>query len=283
MFDDPYGPLYSVVCTDTNPYGTWQVEFLEHTWRRADMPGELIRLVGTSPDELLPLHRTAHVVRTAAKNTHPLAELPYAGFNRLYSLAEWLDTERPVGSVLILDSDFAFRAPIHLRANPGEVIVQHWWDFGVSTRIDELLNEISPVGGPFPPATWPMIFHTSDLRRIMPRWLEITALLKQEQPAFWEADMFAFVAVLREEQLEIRYETLGAWMPWPEDAVAGAPIVHYCQPVKNEADETIWYKQQYTPWEPLDCNPDDAALDYCRDLLHMFDHFAESRRARPNR
>ena len=28
MIDDPHGPLYSVVCTDTNPYGTWQTELL---------------------------------------------------------------------------------------------------------------------------------------------------------------------------------------------------------------------------------------------------------------
>ena len=65
MIDDPHGPLYSVVCTDTNPYGTWQTEFLEHSWLRSGMPGELVRLVGTPNGEDLPRHATARVVRTA--------------------------------------------------------------------------------------------------------------------------------------------------------------------------------------------------------------------------
>ncbi len=274
---DPYGPLYSVVCTDTNPYGTWQVEFLEHTWKKAGMPGELLRLVGTPDGQELPQHDIARVVRTKASNTHPLISVLYAGFNRLHSLKEWLDTERPVGSVLILDSDFAFRAPIHDRAEPGEIVGQHWLDFGMNPHMKGILDDISPGDGDLPPLTWPMILHTSDLRRIMPRWIEVTALLKREIPKSWEADMFAFVYTLREFGLSIRYETLGAWMPWPEDAVRGAPIIHYCQKVLDRQGETLWYKQNYTPWEPIDVDPDDAALDYAADLLRMLKEFVNTR------
>ena len=57
-----------------------------------------------------------------------------------------------------------------------------------------------------------------------------------------------------------------------------APIIHYCQPVLDRAGETLWYKQQYTPWEPTGVTPSDAALGYCAELLTMFDRYAALRR-----
>jgi hypothetical protein len=74
--------------------------------------------------------------------------------------------------------------------------------------------------------------------------------------------------------LDVRYETLGAWMNWPEEFVAGAPIIHYCQPVVGKDGARLWFKQGYTPWDPIGVDPNDAALDYCRDLLHLLDEFA---------
>ena len=279
MIDDPYGPLYSVVCTDTNPYGTWQAEFLEHTWLRSQMPGELIRLVGTPNGEKLPRHHVARVVRTSASNSHQRLETDYAPMNRLYSLDEWLERERPVGTVLILDCDFAFRAPIHRRAEPGKPIGQHWYDFDLGEELTGLAELISPgVSEGIQPVTWPLLIHTSDLRRIIRRWIEVTARL-QQLTGMWESDMFALTIVLAEAGLRCDLEMLAAWMPWPDEVVDGAPIIHYCQPVLDGDGETLWFKQEYTPWHELGVDPDDAALRYCRELLQMFERYATLRRA----
>lgn len=279
MIDDPHGPLYSVVCTDTNPYGTWQTEFLEHSWLRSGMPGELVRLVGTPNGEDLPRHTTARVVRTAAANTHPRLEHDYTGMNRLHSLAEWLEVERPVGTVLILDCDFVFRAPLARRADPGKPIGQLWWDFGLAGRWAEVADEISPgVSGRVQNVTWPLLIHTSDLRRIIRRWVDVTARIRKTTGA-WESDMVALTIVLAEYELTCELEMLAAWMPWPDEVVGDAPIIHYCQPVLDEQGETLWYKQQYTPWQDIDADPADAALDYCGELLVMFRRFAALRRA----
>ena len=278
MNDDPHGPLYSVVCTDTNPYGTWQTEFLEHTWLRAGVPGQLLRLVGTPNGEELPRHHRARVVRTAATNSHPRLDSDYTGMNRLHSLEEWLERERPVGTVMILDCDFAFRSPIDRRADPGRPVGQWWYDFGLDGVWTEAIESVSPgIIGSVQPVTWPLLIHTSDLRRVMPRWIEVTARLRKLTGA-WESDMFALTVVLAERELECELEMLAAWMPWPDDVVGDAPIIHYCQRILDVRGDTLWYKQEYTPWDELDLDPDDAELDYCRDLLRMFRRYVALRR-----
>lgn len=279
MIDDPHGPLYSVVCTDTNPYGTWQTELLEHSWLRAAMPGELVRLVGTPNGEALPRHHTARVVRTAATNSHPRLDGDYTGMNRLHSLAEWLEDERPVGTVLILDCDFVFRTPIDRHAEPGRPIGQLWWDFAMVGRWADVADSITPgIAARTQNVTWPLLIHTSDLRRIIRRWIDVTARLRKETGA-WESDMVALTIVLAEYDLVCDLEMLAAWMPWPDDVVGDAPIIHYCQPVLGHDGETLWYKQAYDPWDDIDADPDAAALGYCSDLLRMLRRFAGLQRA----
>ncbi len=274
MIDDPHGPLYSVVCTDTNPDGTWQTEFLEHTWLRSGMPGELVRLVAAPNGEALPRHQTARVVRTSAKNTHHCFDGDYVPMNRLHSLNEWLERERPVGTILILDCDFAFRSSINRRAEPGQPIGQEWQDFAMVGDLAEVAEALRPgVVSRVQRVTWPLLIHTSDLRRIIQRWVDVTAHIRRSLQ-LWESDMFALTIVLAEYGLSCELETLGAWMPWPDDVVGNAPIVHYCQPVLDRNGGLLWYKQDYAPWTPLPFDPNDAELSYCRELLTMLQRFA---------
>lgn len=272
--------LHAVICTDTNPYGDWQCRLLEHTWVQAGQPGELVRLVGCPNGEEAPKHARARVVATESRNSHPRAPGEYPGFNRLWSLREWLDLERPRGSILILDSDMVFRTPVRYAARPGELVVQEWYGSADGTALADLLAPFTSVDRDrIAPLTWPMVADAADLASLLPRWIELCADLR-EATGMWESDMVALVGSVAESDLEVRYETLAAWMNWPEDFVAGAPIIHYCQPVLDRAGERLWYKQGYTPWEPLGVDPDEAALDYCRDLLHLVDDFITTRQPR---
>jgi hypothetical protein len=208
-------------------------------------------------------------------------DIPYAGMNRLLSLREWLDSERPVGTVLILDCDFVFRASFDLRARPGVPIAQEWFAFALYEKLREGWDDFTTVDqSSIQPATWPLLIHTSDLRRIMPRWIDLTVQLR-EVTGGWESDMYACVIALAEYGLVCDFETLGAWMDWPEDFVAGAPIIHYCQPVLDHNGSKLWYKQDYRPWEPLGVDPQAAALDYCRDLLEILDGFITTKQVSP--
>jgi hypothetical protein len=70
---------------------------------------------------------------------------------------------------------------------------------------------------------------------------------------------------------------LSAWTPWPEEVVAGAPILHACQPVLRDDGDVMWFKQTYSPWDEV-AEPNRAELDYCRDLLRMLNRYAALRR-----
>ena len=270
-------PIHTVVCTDTNRYGDWQCQFQEATWARANQPGDLVRLVACPDGQKPPSTRWSRVVTTSARNGHPDAPKEYAGFNRLWSLQEWLADEHPTGSVLIVDSDMVFRAPVRSVATPGTVIVQEWFAMSPSS-FEATLGPITTADPErFEPLTWPMIIDAGDLAALMPRWIELTAVLRRTTD-MWESDMFALVGALAETDLQIQYEDLGAWMNWPESFVAGAPILHYCQAVIGRDGLRLWYKQDYSPWKPLGVDPNDAALDYCRDLLHLLDDHIRSRR-----
>jgi hypothetical protein len=127
-----------------------------------------------------------------------------------------------------------------------------------------------------------MLIHTSDLERILPRWIELTSSVRQSVQR-WESDMYAFVGAVAEDGLGLNTEPLTAWMNWPEDAVAGAPIIHYCQPVEDRHGQVVWSKRDYQPWQPIDVDPAEARLDYCRDLLTILADVVEQKARDPRR
>ena len=197
--------------------------------------------------------------------------------NRLYSLEEWLERDQPDGTVVLLDCDFIFRSPITRPARPGAPAAQEWFGFLLGGAARAAVEAISPgTADRAQPVTWPTRMHTSDLGRLLPRWFELTSEIRERLGA-WESDMFAFAAASAELGITFSLEPIGAWMNWPEDVVAGAPIIHYCQPVENGVGSPLWFKRDYTPWEPLGFDPGEARLDYCRELMGLLAEYAAIR------
>jgi hypothetical protein len=273
------GEIFATVCTDANPRLDWQCELLEHTWRAVGQPGRFVRLVAARDSEPLPVHRHARVVRTPYANVHPATHDDYPPYNRLFSFDAWLRDEKPEGTVLILDPDCVFRARLAAEVSPGRPRAQRWLGFD---RWRERLREHDVTGidpETLQPVTWPALIHTRDLARLVPRWLEWTAAMRGRLGR-WESDMVAFSIASREVGITWSIETLCAWMNWPEREVAGAPLVHYCQPVEGRDGAILWYKRDYRPWSRIAADPREARLDYCRDLLRIVDDYARLRRTR---
>ncbi len=265
--------IYSLICTDTAESIHWQCELLEYSWSRYQQPGELVRLVACDHDSSLPGHRHAKTIRTAFTNVDPDSGDQYPPYNRLYSMKEWLDRENPSGTVLILDPDMVFRNSVKKEVEPDSPIGQQWVDFGMSERKKAVTAQISRVEfAQVQPVTWPALIHTDDLKKLMPRWIELTVEYRKATGG-WEDDMFAFAVASAELGIVYSFENLCAWTPWAEEKVAGAPIVHYCQPLRDDNDEVIWSKNRYQPWSRVE-SPEAATLSYCRDLLLIVDEHA---------
>jgi hypothetical protein len=269
--------FFTTVCTDTQPYANWQCQVLAHTLQAVGQPGELVRLVAAPQGGPLPTHHHARVVRTRAPNVHPRTGDRYVPYNRLFSILEWLQAEQPVGTVLILDPDMVFRSPVASTVEPGAPRAQPWIGFYGRGAAMACLAEATGVDlDDMQGVTWPALIHTHDLERLLPRWIELTALVREEVGA-WESDMFAFIAASAECGLVYEAETLCAFTNWPEEAVAGAPILHYCKAIEARDGTPLWFKQGYRPWDPIDVDPADARLDYCRDLLVILQDFIATR------
>ena len=264
--------IYSVICTDTAPELQWQCELLEHTWREVGQPGELIRLVAAADDQPLPVHTHMRVVPTPPSNVHPGTGDHYVPYNRLYSFDAWLRNEGPEGTVIVLDPDMVFRAAWPAAAAPGAPVGQRWVDFGTGQFLADALDvDLAALQH----VTWPMAIHTSDLSRLMPDWIARTAEIRGVLGR-WESDMYALVAAAADQRLAFSLQTTCAWMNWPEADVAGAPLIHYCQPVDGRDGQRVWYKRDYRPWD-TGFDPSAARLDYCRDLLEIVRSCAQTR------
>jgi len=265
--------IYTVVCTDLNDYVNWQVELLEYSWSRINQPGKLVRLVACEDDVELPTHRHAEVYRTPSSNTQPNSDDVYVCYNRLYSLQKWLKDEKINGTILVVDCDVVFTRPINTEVVKGNPIGQHWLDYGVPDSTAKVIQQASSVDlEQLQAVTWPMLIDADDLRSLLPRWIEMTLSIRHATKA-QESDMYAFLVAAKELKLSLELGNVAAFMPWPEDKVVNAPLIHYCQVVKDKNDDRIWGKWRYQPWDRIP-RAAEARLDYCRDLLKMLDDFA---------
>lgn len=266
-------PIYSVSCTDASDYAHWQCELLEFSWKQVGQTGELIRLVSREDAHPLPRHKYTKVISTRFTNDHPDTGDHYIPYNRLFSFQEWLDTGEQDGTVLILDPDCVFRKRVTTRVKPGAPIAQRWRGFAVVGRWLEAVEKHSDIDiGLIQGITWPALVHTDDMRRLMPRWIELTSLIRQEIGA-WESDMMAFVVAAAELGICFTEQHLAAVLNWPEGDNEEAPVIHYCQAVEAKDGSQLWFKQGYQPWSATNADPAMAKLPYCGDLVAILNQY----------
>ena len=275
----PFDSFYTVICTDLSPYINWQCELLEYSWSRVNQPGKIVRLVACEETEELPQHRFMDVIRCQPTSHHSESGDYYPPYNRLFSLQEWLQNSDINGSLLIIDPDVVFQKPLEKVVEPGRPLAQHWLDFGISDAFSESIRANSDVViDELRPITWPAIIHSDDLRKMLPRWIEVTLGIR-EAIRRQESDMFGFVVAAEELNIEFEYGMHTAFMPWPDEQVGESPLIHYCQKVWSNDGHELWNKVDYMPWDRV-ANGQQAKLSYCRELIKVIDQYAALKASR---
>lgn len=268
----------------------WQSELLEYSWKKVGQEGALVRLVATDDFDHPPQHRFAKSVATIPWSPHPETGDEYVIYNKPASLLEWLYVERPHGTVLLIDPDCVFRAPIKRNVAPGFPESQYWIDvpeyeanadspFGLGPDFGFLSQHCAYTGTRTSPVMIRTLIHTTDLKLICGRWLELCGYIREGTKSLdsgpaWESDMFAYCVAAAEYGLGHKAAVLGICTNWPAESVPDAPIIHYCQPILGTNGETIWDKLTYRNWEKVDTSA-VPAQDYGRDLIAMVNECAD--------
>lgn len=287
--------FYTVFSTNQNTCMQWQSELLAYSWQRSGQEGILVRLLATeTPAHIPPLDHVT-TIATSRYDTDPVPGDYYPAYNKPASLLEWLYRYEPEGTVLLIEPDCIFRRAVNQRAQPGAPVSQAWDNYplvapstthpyGLDHGFAFLGEYCSNTLETMPSVMIPTLIHTSDLKRICGRWLELTRLIRRRyrspdgSPA-WNSDVFAYMIAAAEYGLIHTPAQLGSNPPWPEhdspDSL-NSPLVHYCHPVRDENDATLFAKADYTPWTPVP-EPQQASTGIGRDILAIINRFIAQR------
>ena len=277
--------IFTVFSTTANEAMQWQSEILEYSWGRVRQPGELVRLVGIGPHEPLPRHWLARVTGTLCWSPHPYTGDVYPPYNKAASLLEWLFVEHIEGTILLVEPDCVFRAAVAQEVGPGEARAAAWpglprlgeGPFGLGPSFAFLERFCVKRELELPRVTFPVLIHSSDLRKLAARWLELMSIIRVETAqsthgSLGDADGIAYAVAAAEADIPHAITDLGVE---PSARCSQAPLLHYSQPIESERAEVVWDKRTYRSWDRVD--PRCAAPGMGRDFLALLEEYVARR------
>jgi hypothetical protein len=241
----------------------------------------MVRLAPTTPGARPPRSRFARVVETLCWSPHPYTGDRHPPYDSAASLMQWLFEERIDGTILLLEPDCVFRSPVTAEARPGQARAMSWAGlprgegaFGLGPDFAFLERYCVDRSLELPAVTLPLVAHSSDLRRIAPRWLELTSIIREEtagteQGRRPDADRIAYAIAAAEAGLRHTAAELSVGTDSPDSA---APILGYRGPIAA-VDGTAWETGTYTPWDAVE--PERAPPGTGREFLALLSAYVE--------
>jgi hypothetical protein len=279
--------IFTVFSGAADEAAQWHAELLEYAWGRVKQPGELVRLAAVGPHQALPRHRFARVVGTLRWSPHPYTGDVYAPYDTAAALLEWLFMERIEGTVLLLDTHCLFRAAVAQEVGPGEARATAWpglphtgqGPFGLGPHFAFLERYCVNRTLELPRVMLPLLIHSSDLRKIAARWLELMSIIRVEtahgsQDGRDAADQVAYAVAAAEAGIPHAVADLAVDTAARDSA---APILDYRRPIESARGEVVWDARRYRSWDRVD--PDAAAPGTGRDVLTVLEEFIARRAA----
>lgn len=298
---------YTIYSISNSPYQEWQADLLDYTFEAVAQPGKLIRLC--SEDSRFPGRRGARssVGETLFTPSYSRLEWPYVRVLRWWvgtrwSLrhVEWAVMNKP-GSLrflfenrgfhdddrlIFLDPDMVFTRPWAPAVAGGTVHGQKWIGYGrrfcEATSIHPELCPASADGC----VMYPYAIRAGDLRPMVAdiEHFSLEGYRKAKlagAQGVWMADMSAFQTAMTKHGLTMKaVDNVGLCSNWPNRDDPDAPILHYCQPMRDRAGALLWGKGHYLPWtRPPD--PSRATNRVDREVLEILTRKVTEKGAAP--
>ena len=274
--------IISVFTTGNSPRDQWQAELLEHSWLSAGQPGELIRLVACHEDEPLPEHQWARVIRVMPWNPHPWTGDAFAGYNKAASLMEWLYSEPVDAVLLLLEQDSVVLSSPRGDVRPGSAVANVWPDiptggdgpFGLTSPFEAVQAYCVNRKLTLPGVQYPVMIHSSDLKKIAPRWLELTSLLRAsiDYGNPWDVERLAYTIAAAEFGIAHDDKALGS--DFAAESL-GDVVCRYRGRVMSDDQEVVWDSERYEAWTEF--RPEDASKGAGRDFLAWLQEYVSKR------
>ncbi len=267
--------IVTVFVTGNSAAEQWRAELLEHSWIATGQSGELVRLVASTADTPLPMHSVARVVRTMPYCPHPYINDDFYGHNVPAALLEWLFRERVDATLLVVEAESVLLEPVTQEVTAGEAIGNTWrnWPrgdtgapFGLAKDFEKLQDYCVNSKLKPPKVSFPVLIHSSELKKFAARWLELTTLIRCEVqcPAgkIRDAHLIAYSIAAAEHRVAHAARKLAVSQ---NDRKVDRPLLSYRMPVESPKGEIVWDPEVYTPWSEVD--PAAAAAGAGRRFL----------------
>lgn len=282
--------IYTVFCPAAATVELpWQSELLGYSWGQAHQPGELVQLVAGRRREPAPGHPRARLLETQSWSPHPYTGDLYPPYQKAAASMEWLFVEKIEGTVLLLEPTSVFRSAVANEVRPGQAQATAWPDlprgegpFGLGPGFEFLAGVCVDRALELPAVTLPALIHSSDLRKIAARWLELMSIIRTETArqahgASLEIDKIAYAIAAAEARIAHTAANLGC-SPERDAAQSGAPILDYRRPLLSLDGTVAWDPDVYRNWDPVE--PDGVPPGLGREFLSLLAQLRERRTQR---
>ena len=264
--------IHTVFSVDGSHYQRWQADLLAYSHQRVGQSGSLTRLWS---GDGRPSAFSGTTFRAAPYSPHPVSGDDYVPYNKPSALIAWLRAAPPVDdTVLLVDPDCVFVAPLTIEASRGNPIAQPLsYMLPDATVVARHCRRPSLVRG----VGIPIVIHRDDLSALAGLWLEKTESIRDDPQSRelvgWVAEMWGYAFAAAE--LGLRHE-MRALARFTTENCADLPLIHYCY-ASTDADGTwTWDKRSYRPWQRVD-DPPPSTPSAAAALVAMVNEYAATR------
>ncbi len=150
--------------------------------------------------------------------------------------------------------------PVCEEIEPGEVLAAPWPEmptgdgpFGLAPSLRFLECYCVNRELTLAPVQLPLIIHSSDLRKIAPRWAELTAIIRSPRPRTHHGKL----ELCRPPRILARSRGVPTEARTPRATnrhrrrARDAPVIDYTRPIESARGEIVWDEQIYQSWREV--------------------------------
>lgn len=252
--DPPDDDIYIIYSLGNSSYQEWQGDLLDFSVRQSGQPGTIIRLIsddsktGRKPNSTKWGYTliTPNYADIDEQHNWPFMNKPGSTSFLFQNISEEFKERNKNATLIFLDPDMIFTKPWIPEVKMGQILGQTWKGYGKSFCTEASLNEQYCPELESQSFMYPFSIKLEDMNRIYDdiEYYSRESYLQKE--GHWMTEMAVYVNLAHLHNFEvIAQDNIGLCNDWNNNNNPDAPIMHYCQTIKNKKGEEIWGKRNY--------------------------------------